>query len=113
MIAEACLDRGDCTGVGLCVGASLDFLGGKARRAPRWMQRVRLEWLHRLAQEPRRMWRRYLVEGPKVLVLWQRWRRTRQQLRRLEHALSSPDRAKERALCTRIRQLEAQLAARD
>ena len=63
MIAEACLDRGDCTGVGLCVGASLDFLGGKARRAPVWIQRARLEWLHRLVQEPGRMWRRYLVEG--------------------------------------------------
>ena len=68
MIAEACLDRGDCTGVGLCVGASLDFLGGKAQRAPRWMQKARLEWLHRLAMEPQRMWRRYLVEARKSSI---------------------------------------------
>lgn len=96
MIAEACLDRGDCTGVGLCVGASLDFLGGKARRAPVWIQRARLEWLHRLVQEPGRMWRRYLVEGPKVFLLWQRWRKTQRELRALERALSQPDRVKER-----------------
>lgn len=113
MIAEACLDRGDCTGVGLCVGASLDFLGGKARRAPVWIQRARLEWLHRLVQEPGRMWRRYLVEGPKVFLLWQRWRKTQRELRALERALSQPDRIKERALYQRIRNLEAQLASRD
>lgn len=113
MIAEACLDRGDCTGVGLCVGASLDFLGGKARRAPRWMQRARIEWLHRLGREPRRMWRRYLVEGPKVLLLWSRWRKAQRQLRALEQMLSRPERVKERALHQRIRTLEAELAARD
>lgn len=113
MIAEACLDRGDCTGVGLCVGASLDFLGGKARRAPVWIQRARLEWLHRLVQEPGRMWRRYLVEGPKVFLLWQRWRKTQRELRALERTLSQPDRIKERALYQRIRNLEAQLASRD
>ncbi|GLK52643.1 MAG: glycosyltransferase [Oceanicaulis sp.] len=113
MIAEACLDRGDCTGVGLCVGASLDFLGGKARRAPVWVQRARLEWLHRLAQEPGRMWRRYLVEGPKVFLLWRRWRKTQRELRALERALSQPDRVKERALHQRIRNLEAQLASRE
>lgn len=113
MIAEACLDRGDCTGVGLCVGASLDFLGGKTRRAPAWMQRTRLEWLHRLMSEPRRMWRRYLVDGPKVLLLWRRWRRTQRQLRRLERTLASPERARERALHQRIKALEMQLASRD
>lgn len=113
MIAEACLDRGDCTGVGLCVGASLDFLGGKARRAPVWVQRARLEWLHRLVQEPGRMWRRYLVEGPKVFLLWRRWRKTQRELRALERSLSQPDRVKERALYQRIRNLEAQLASRD
>lgn len=88
MIAEACLDRGDCTGVGLCVGASIDFLTGRAERAPRWMQRTRLEWLHRLASEPRRMWRRYLVEGPKIAFLWWEWRRARAKLRRFEKSLA-------------------------
>lgn len=43
------------------VGGSLDVVAGKVRRAPTWMQRFRLEWLFRSLQEPRRMWRRYLV----------------------------------------------------
>jgi bacterial polymer biosynthesis proteins, WecB/TagA/CpsF family len=43
------------------VGGSFDVWAGLTRRAPRWMQRLGLEWLHRLLQEPRRMWKRYLV----------------------------------------------------
>ena len=111
LVAEACLDRGECTGLGLCVGASLDFLGGKAERAPKWMQSARLEWLHRLLLEPKRMWRRYLVDGPKVLLLWRRWQRTQNDLRQLETLLSSPEKQRERALHQRIRSLEDQLAA--
>jgi N-acetylglucosaminyldiphosphoundecaprenol N-acetyl-beta-D-mannosaminyltransferase len=42
------------------VGAAFDFLSGRKRQAPRWMQRSGLEWLFRLASEPRRLWRRYL-----------------------------------------------------
>jgi len=109
MVAEACLDRGDCTGLGLCVGASLDFLGGKVERAPVWMQRTRLEWLHRLASEPRRMWRRYLVDGPKIFFLWRRWRQTQRELRALEKSLSAPHKVRERALHERIRALEGLL----
>lgn len=45
------------------VGISFSFVTGDVRRAPRWMQRVGLEWTHRLVQEPRRLFRRYLVEG--------------------------------------------------
>jgi N-acetylglucosaminyldiphosphoundecaprenol N-acetyl-beta-D-mannosaminyltransferase len=44
------------------VGISLSFLAGDVRRAPRWMQRIGFEWLHRLAQEPRRLFRRYIIE---------------------------------------------------
>ena len=47
----------------LGVGISFSFLAGEVRRAPRWMQRAGLEWLHRVAQEPRRLFRRYFVEG--------------------------------------------------
>ncbi len=43
------------------VGASFMFLSGRARRAPRWMQKKGLEWLWRLAYEPRRLWKRYLL----------------------------------------------------
>lgn len=73
MIAKACLDRGDCVGFGLCVGASLDFIGGRVKRAPQWVQAMRLEWLHRLASEPRRLWKRYLIEGPKIFWLYAKW----------------------------------------
>jgi N-acetylglucosaminyldiphosphoundecaprenol N-acetyl-beta-D-mannosaminyltransferase len=112
MIAEACLDRGDCTGVGLCVGASLDFLGGKAERAPKWIQAARLEWLHRLAQEPSRMWRRYLVDGPRVALLWLRWRKAQAELKAFELHLGLPHVSRERDLHHKIRDLQAQLANR-
>ncbi len=45
------------------VGISLSFLSGQVRRAPRWMQRAGLEWLHRLSQEPGRLFVRYVVVG--------------------------------------------------
>lgn len=49
-------------GVALCVGAALDFAAGTLARAPRWMREAGLEWLWRLAREPRRLWKRYLVD---------------------------------------------------
>jgi len=53
--------RGRINAVLIGVGAAFDFHAGMVRRAPRWMQRGGLEWLYRLACEPRRLWRRYLV----------------------------------------------------
>ncbi len=44
------------------VGGTFDFLAGVTRRAPGWMQRAGLEWVYRLAQEPRRLWKRYVVD---------------------------------------------------
>lgn len=73
MVAKACLERGDCMGLGLCVGASLEFITGRVKRAPKWMQAIRMEWFYRLLSEPRRMWKRYLVEGPKIFLIWARW----------------------------------------
>ena len=59
----------------LAVGAAIDFQGGGQQRAPRWMQRAGLEWAYRLGREPRRLWRRYLVEGlPYFRLLWQQRR---------------------------------------
>ncbi len=49
------------------VGAAFDFHSGAVARAPKWMQRSGLEWLHRLASEPRRLWRRYLIIAPLFL----------------------------------------------
>ena len=51
------------------VGAAFDFLAGDKRQAPPWMQRNGLEWLFRLATEPRRLWRRYFSIVPKFIVL--------------------------------------------
>jgi N-acetylglucosaminyldiphosphoundecaprenol N-acetyl-beta-D-mannosaminyltransferase len=51
------------------VGAGLDFLVGTARRAPAWMSATGLEWFFRLLQEPRRLWRRYLVRGPRFVPI--------------------------------------------
>lgn len=70
LIAYAMRQRGDATGVGLCVGAALDFLSGRAERAPMWMRDLGVEWLHRLVSEPGRMWRRYLVDGPAIFALF-------------------------------------------
>jgi N-acetylglucosaminyldiphosphoundecaprenol N-acetyl-beta-D-mannosaminyltransferase len=47
----------------LGVGISLSFLCGEVKRAPRWMQRIGLEWFHRFTQEPRRLARRYFIDG--------------------------------------------------
>ncbi|MBI0539065.1 glycosyltransferase [Roseomonas sp. KE2513] len=60
---------GEARGVGLCVGAAVEFIAGVKRRAPAWVQRAHLEWLHRLASEPRRLWRRYLAQAPALLRL--------------------------------------------
>jgi N-acetylglucosaminyldiphosphoundecaprenol N-acetyl-beta-D-mannosaminyltransferase len=49
------------------VGAAFDFHTGRQPQAPRWMQRSGLEWLFRLAAEPRRLWRRYFIYNPKFL----------------------------------------------
>lgn len=57
------------------VGAAFDFHTGEVKRAPGWMQRSGLEWLHRLFSEPRRLWRRYLVLAPKFV--WYAWREER------------------------------------
>jgi len=62
------------TGIGLCVGAAIEFVVGEQTRAPELVQRLHLEWAHRLLGNPRRMWRRYLVEGPRIFLLARRHR---------------------------------------
>jgi N-acetylglucosaminyldiphosphoundecaprenol N-acetyl-beta-D-mannosaminyltransferase len=71
------------------IGAGLDFLAGRYKRAPRWMARVGLEWAFRLFQEPRRLWRRYLVEAPRFArVVIQTWRLPRSERVRDHVAIS-------------------------
>lgn len=68
-------DRLACT-VAVCCGAAIDYAAGVKPRAPLWMQRAGLEWLWRLAHEPRRLWRRYLVDDVAFLGIFLRewWR---------------------------------------
>lgn len=65
------LEHADELGVGFAmgVGGSIDVLAGAYPRAPVWMQRTGLEWLFRLLQDPRRMWRRYLATNTRFLIL--------------------------------------------
>jgi len=60
------------------VGISFSFVAGDVRRAPRWLQRLGLEWAHRLCQEPGRLWKRYLVHDlPFVWLIAKAWWRRR------------------------------------
>lgn len=51
------------------VGGSFDVVAGKVKRAPLWMQKVGLEWFYRFAQEPKRMWKRYLIGNSRFVGL--------------------------------------------
>jgi N-acetylglucosaminyldiphosphoundecaprenol N-acetyl-beta-D-mannosaminyltransferase len=77
LIAQQLGELGRSSGIALCVGASIDFLTGAQLRAPLWLQRLNLEWAHRLAQEPSRLWRRYLIESPKILRIFMAMRMQR------------------------------------
>lgn len=70
---------GMATPVLIGVGASLDFVAGRVRRAPRVVQRCGLEWLWRLCREPGRLWRRYLVNDSRFIGLFvaEWWRKRR------------------------------------
>jgi exopolysaccharide biosynthesis WecB/TagA/CpsF family protein len=71
ILAQQLKARGTARGLALCVGASINFLTGVERRAPRWMQGIGAEWLFRLVRNPRRLAKRYLVRGPRVFkLLW-------------------------------------------
>lgn len=61
--------------LGFAIGALFDFMAGEAQRAPPWVRAARLEWIYRLAREPRRLWRRYMLGNPVFLarVLGQWW----------------------------------------
>lgn len=56
------------------VGGSFDVVAGKVKRAPLWMQNFGLEWFYRFAQEPRRMWKRYLTGNAKFILLVIKWK---------------------------------------
>ncbi|MCK4605263.1 MAG: WecB/TagA/CpsF family glycosyltransferase, partial [Deltaproteobacteria bacterium] len=58
------------------VGGTFDVMAGITKRAPVWMQNAGLEWLYRVIQEPRRMWKRYLVTNSKFI-----WMLTREKMK--------------------------------
>lgn len=79
-LAAAIAAAGVASGTGLCIGASLAFLAGAQRRAPVVVQRIGLEWLFRLAGDPRRLAKRYLIESPRIVSLLLRQRLRRRQV---------------------------------
>ena len=60
--------------VSVCAGATVDFLAGNVKRAPRWMSEHGLEWFYRFLQEPKRMFKRYFVDDVKIIRLIKKYR---------------------------------------
>ena len=78
----------------LGVGGTIDFLGGEVRRAPAWVQRIGFEWVFRLLMEPRRLARRYLVDGLPFaarMLTWAAVQRLRRGARRTTRAVRPVD----------------------
>ncbi len=69
ILAKALQIRGKSKGLALCIGASINFITGGERRAPRWLGALGLEWMFRLIQSPVRLAGRYLLRGPRIFLL--------------------------------------------
>lgn len=74
------------SGTALCIGASVEFIVGEQRRAPVPLRRAGLEWTWRLATDPWRLARRYLVDGPRIFPMAWRWWRTEYKRRLVNDA---------------------------
>ena len=61
--------KGKLPAVMIGVGAAFSFHSGEVAQAPRWLMKLGFEWLYRLRREPRRLWRRYLLNNPLFLIL--------------------------------------------
>ena len=59
--------QGKIHGLMIGIGAGFDYLAGNIKRAPMWMQKANLEWLYRLLQEPKRLFRRYFYTNTKFI----------------------------------------------
>ena len=55
--------------VSICAGATVDFLAGNVKRAPKWMSNIGLEWFYRFLQEPKRLFKRYFIDDMKIIKL--------------------------------------------
>ncbi|MGG7058131.1 WecB/TagA/CpsF family glycosyltransferase [Clostridium tertium] len=62
--------------VSLAIGASIDFEAGNIKRAPKWMQNIGLEWFYRLCKEPKRMFKRYIVDDMIIFKLIVKYKRS-------------------------------------
>ena len=60
--------------VSVCAGATVDFLAGNVKRAPRWMSEHGLEWFYRFLQEPKRMFKRYFIDDIKIIRLIKKYK---------------------------------------
>lgn len=60
--------------VSICAGATVDFLAGNVKRAPKWMSDHGLEWLYRFIQEPQRLFKRYFIDDAKIVHLIRKYR---------------------------------------
>ena len=79
LIAHEMRASGRVRGTALCIGASVDFLVGRERRAPRAIQRAGLEWAWRLSRDPKRLARRYLRDDPAIFAMAWGWARRRRK----------------------------------
>lgn len=79
--------------VAMGVGSSFDYLAGRLKRAPMWVQKAGLEWTFRLAQEPLRLWRRYLLDNPPFVYHIARQRLQRRGLAEARPRISTNDRS--------------------
>lgn len=59
--------------ISLAIGASIDFEAGNINRAPRWMQNCGLEWFYRLLKEPKRMFKRYIIDDLKIISIYKKY----------------------------------------
>jgi N-acetylglucosaminyldiphosphoundecaprenol N-acetyl-beta-D-mannosaminyltransferase len=81
ILAYRIVERGRANGVGLCVGAAIDQIGGHEARAPTWMRSAGFEWVWRLGREPSRMSRRYWADTKIFFLLIDEARRARASIR--------------------------------
>jgi N-acetylglucosaminyldiphosphoundecaprenol N-acetyl-beta-D-mannosaminyltransferase len=63
--------------VSICAGATVDFLAGNVKRAPKWMSDHGLEWLYRFFQEPKRLFKRYFIDDMKIFRLAWKYRKNK------------------------------------
>lgn len=64
--------------ISLALGASIDFEAGNVKRAPKWMQKIGLEWFYRLLKEPKRMYKRYLIDDIKIVKIFFKYKDKRE-----------------------------------